>query len=185
MRLERETEPPFEVLRSQELARRAGIALRSDRVRWPEGEEADYRVVESPDSVFVVPVDQRGGTVLVRQWRHAWRSQAWEVPAGTLEPGEDPLAGAQRELQEEVGLIAEDWKPLGPTRGTALITGRQHHFLARRLSRVQRTPELYERDMVMRELPFEEALEAALDGTVEHAGTIAALVRAARALGRI
>ena len=56
---------------------------------------------------------------------------------------------------------------------------------ARRLSRVQRAPEQYERDMVLRELPFEEALEAALGGFIEHAGTIAALVRAARALGKL
>ena len=149
------------------------------------GEEAEHRVVESPDSVFVVPVDQSGRIVLVRQWRQAWNTSAWEVPAGTLEPREEPLSAAQRELQEEAGLIAEEWRSLGFTRGTALITGRQHHFLARRLSRVQRAPERYERDMVVRELPFEEALEAALDGTIEHAGTIAALVRAARALGKI
>ena len=185
MRLEGAPEPPFEVVGSKEVARRASIALRTDRVRWPDGEEAEHRVVESPDSVFVVPFDPRGGTVLVRQWRHAWNSAAWEVPAGTLEPREEPLAGAQRELQEEAGLIAAEWKPLGFTRGSALITGRQHHFLARGLSRVHRAPERYEKDMVLRELPFEGALEAALNGTIEHAGTIASLVRAARALGRL
>ena len=185
MTLEQDPKPPFEAVASVELARRASIAFRSDRVRWPDGDEAEFRVIESPDSVFVVPVDQRGGTFLVRQWRHAWASTAWEVPAGTLEPSEDPLAGAQRELVEEAGLIAEEWKPLGFTRGSALITGRQHHFLARRLSRVQRAPEQYERDMVLRELPFEEALEAALGGFIEHAGTVAALVRAARALGKL
>ena len=185
MTLEQEARPPFQVVGSKELARRASIALRCDTVRWPDGEEAEYRVVESPDSVFVVPVDSRGGTVLVRQWRHAWNQTAWEVPAGTLEPGEDPLAGAQRELTEEAGLVAEEWRPLGVTRGSALITGRQHHFLAGRLSRVQRAPERYERDMILRELPLDEALEAALAGTIEHAGTIAALVRAARALGKL
>jgi ADP-ribose pyrophosphatase len=185
MTLEQDPQPPIQVVSSEEMARRAAIALRCDTVRWPDGEEAEYRVVESPDSVFVVPVDSRGGTVLVRQWRHAWDATAWEVPAGTLEPGEDPLAGAQRELTEEAGLIAQEWRPLGFTRGSALITGRQHHFLALRLSRVQRAPERYERDMILRELPFDEALQAALAGAIEHAGTIAALVRAARALGKI
>lgn len=185
MRLEQAPAPPFGVVGSQELARRGGIALRADRVRWPDGEEAEQRVVESPDSVFVVPFDRRGNTVLVRQWRHAWNTSAWEVPAGTLEPREEPLAAAQRELQEEAGLIAEDWKPLGFTRGTALVTGRQHHFLASGLSRVQRTPERYEQDMILRELPFGEALEAALDGTIVHSATIASLVHAARALGKL
>ena len=185
MRLEKSPEPPFEIVASRELARQAGIALRSDRIRWPDGEEADSRFVETPDAVYVVPVYPDGTTVLVRQWRHAWRASAWEVPAGTLEPGEDAFAGAQRELEEEAGLIAEEWRPLGVARGTALVTGRQHHFLARRLTRVQRAPGAYERDMILRELPFAEALDAALSGHIEHAGTITALVRAARALGLI
>ena len=183
MRLEPESVRPFRVVASEEVARRAGVALRNDRIRWPDGEEADYRVVDTPDAVYVVPVHADGTTVLVRQWRHAWDSSAWEVPAGTLESGEDPLAGAQRELEEEAGLIAQEWRSLGVARGTALVTGRQHHFLARRLSRVQRAPEFYERDMILREVPFAEALEAALDAAIEHAGTTTALVRAARALG--
>lgn len=183
--LDKSLEPPFEVVASRVLARQAGIALRSDRLRWPDGEEGDHRFVETPDAVYVVPVYPDGTTVLVRQWRHAWGASAWEVPAGTLESGEDALAGAQRELEEEAGLIAQEWRSLGVARGTALVTGRQHHFLARGLSRVRRAPEPYERDMILRELPFAEALDAALTGAIEHAGTIAALTRAARALGLI
>lgn len=185
MILEQDGSRPFDVVASRELCRQGGIALRSDRVRWPDGDEGDYRVVETPGAAYVVPVHPDGTTILVRQWRHAWNSTAWEVPAGTLEPGEDPLAAAQRELEEEAGLIAGEWRSLGVARGTALVTGQQHHFLARRLSRVQRAPEFSERDMVLRELPFRQALEAALSGEIEHAGSTAALVRAARVLGMI
>jgi len=183
--LDHESRPPFEVTASRETAQDGNLALRRDRVRWPDGSEADYRVVEGPSSVFVVPYGEGGATVLVRQWRHTWRATSWEVPAGTMEPGEESLACAQRELQEEAGLIAEEWTPLGVTRGTAVVTGRQHLFLARALRRVQRTPEPYERDMILREVPFATALDAALNGEIEHAGSIAALVRAARALGII
>lgn len=185
MTLEHDTTPPFEVIASREVGREWNVSLRRDRVRWPTGEEADYRVVEGPDAVFVVPYSQGGTTVLVRQWRHQWGATAWEVPAGTLEPGEEPLAGAQRELGEEAGLIAVQWTPLGVTRGSGLITSRQHLFLARDLQRVRRTPERYERDMILRELPFRTALDAALHGEIEHAGSISALVRAARLLGII
>lgn len=185
MTLEHDTTPPFEVIDSLETARDWNLALRRDRVRWPDGTEADYRVVDGPSAVFVVPYAQNGTTVLVRQWRHSWGTTAWEVPAGTLEPGEEPLACAQRELREEAGLIAEDWTSLGVTRGTALQTGRQHLFLARSLRRVQRTPEPYERDMVLREVPFRTALDAALSGEIEHAASISVLVRAARTLGII
>jgi len=181
--LDHDAMPPFETIDSTEVGRQWNVALRRDRVRWPDGTEADYRTIESPDSVFVVPYLESGDTVLVRQWRHSWASTAWEVPAGTLEPGEDPLPCAQRELGEEAGLMASDWTWLGITRGSALVTGRQHLYLARGLRRVRRAPEAYERDMVVREVPFLTALDAAISGEIEHAGTIAALVRAARVLG--
>jgi ADP-ribose pyrophosphatase len=185
MTLDHDTTPPFEVIASRETARDWNLALRRDRVRWPDGTEADYRVIEGPEAVFVVPYLQNGSTVLVRQWRHSWQETSWEIPAGTLEPGEEPLACAHRELREEAGLIADDWTPLGTARGTALLTGRAHLFLARGLRRVQRTPEPYERDMILREVPFRTALDAALSGEIEHAASISALVRAARVLGII
>jgi 8-oxo-dGTP pyrophosphatase MutT (NUDIX family) len=183
--LERPSEAPFEVIGSEELTRDGNIAMRRDRLRWPDGYEADYRVVDTPSAAFVVPVHRDGTTVLVRQWRHPWGGAAWEVPAGTLEPGEEPLAGAQRELIEEAGLIAERWTSLGVARGTALITGRQHIFLARDLSRVQRAPERYEGDMIVRELPLQAAVEEALNGGIEHSGSVTALLRAARTVGLI
>jgi ADP-ribose pyrophosphatase len=185
MTLEHENTPPFEVIASRESARDWNVALRRDRVRWPDGSEADFRVIDGPSSVFVVPYAQGGSTVLVRQWRHTWQTTAWEVPAGTLEPGEEPLACAQRELREEAGLIADEWTSLGVTRGSALLTGRQHLFLARGLHRVQRTLEPSERDMILREVPFRTALDAALQGEIEHAASISALARAARVLGII
>ncbi len=185
MTLEHDSTPPFEVIASREIGREWNLALRRDRVRWPDDSEADYRVLEAPDAVFVVPYSHGGTTVLVRQWRHAWGATAWEVPAGTMEPGEEPLACAQRELGEEAGLIADDWSSLGTTRGAGLIAARQHLYLARGLRRVSRAPEPYERDMILRELPFRTALDAALSGEIEHAGSIAALVRAARLLSII
>jgi len=185
MTLDHETQAPFEVIDSSESARDFNLALRRDRVRWPDGQEADYRSVEGPSAVFVVPYSQGGTTVLVRQWRHTWRSTSWEVPAGTLEPGEEPLACAQRELREEAGLLSDEWTSLGTTRGAALLTGRSHLFLARGLRRVQRTPEPSERDMILREVPFRTALDAALQGEIEHAASISALARAARVLGII
>jgi ADP-ribose pyrophosphatase len=185
MTLDHDPTAPFEIIATSEMARDGNLALVRDRVRWPDGLEADYRLVEGPSSVFVVPFGQDGSTVLVRQWRHAWRATSWEVPAGTMEPGEEPLACARRELGEEAGLVADEWTPLGTTRGTAALTGRGHLFLARGLRRVERAPEPYEQDMILREVPFGTALDAALSGEIEHAASVAALARAARALGII
>ncbi len=162
--------------------REGRFALRRDEVEWEDGARGFYTIVEGPSSAFVVPVFDDGRTVLVRQWRYPWGASSWEVPAGTLADGEDPLEGARRELAEEAGLLAERWTPLGQVRPSAVMVGRQNLFLAQDLSPVDRSPEEYERDMIVRELPFREALDAALEGGIFATASIAALVRAGRAL---
>lgn len=164
------------------MAGRSGrLALRHDTVRWPDGMEGEYSYVEAPEAALIVPF-RDGATVLVGQWRHPWNELSWELPAGTIEPGEEPLECARRELAEEAGLSAASWEPLGTARGTAGSTMRFHLFLARELSEVERAPEDYERDMVLRRLPLGEALEAGLAGGIQHAASVVALLRAARAL---
>jgi ADP-ribose pyrophosphatase len=141
-----------------------------------------YGVFRQPEAALIVPLTEQGTTFIVRQWRHSWDSDAWELPAGTREEGEEPLATARRELVEEVGLEAGRWDPLGTARATAVSTMRFHFFIARDLTQVDRRPEIYEQDMVVRELPLGEALELAADGTIQHAASIAALFRAQRFL---
>jgi 8-oxo-dGTP pyrophosphatase MutT (NUDIX family) len=167
-----------------EVVGRSGrFTLRRDIGRWPDGLEGPYSYLEAPSAAVIVPLLEDGSTVLVRQWRHPWNAPSWEVPAGTLEEGEDPLVGARRELSEEAGLEAAGWTPLGTTRGSAASTMRFHLYLAQGLTRVERAPESYEQDMVVSELPFGEALAQAFEGGIEHAASIVALVRAARHLG--
>jgi len=139
-------------------------------------------VITNPGSAFVVPYFENGDTMLVRQWRHAWDVSSWEVPAGTTDPGEDPLECARRELVEETGLVAARYRSLGIVRGAAILTGPAHLYLAEELTESNRNPERYEQDMELMRLPFREALDAALEGEILHSGSITALCRAARAL---
>jgi ADP-ribose pyrophosphatase len=159
------------------------FTLRQDVIRFPDGHiEALYTVLESPDSAFVVPYLDNGDTVLVRQWRHAWDESSWEVPAGTFNDDEAPLACAKRELAEETGLVASNYTSLGVVRGAAFLTGRAHLFLAESIIEAQRNPERYEQDMEVFRLPFSDAFDAALNGQIAHSGSVTALSRAARAL---
>jgi 8-oxo-dGTP pyrophosphatase MutT (NUDIX family) len=139
-------------------------------------------VITNPGSAFVVPYFENSDTMLVRQWRHAWDVSSWEVPAGTTDPGEDPLECARRELAEETGLVAARYRSLGIVRGAAILTGPAHLYLAEELTESNRNPERYEQDMEVMRLPFREALDAALEGEIMHSGSITALCRAARAL---
>lgn len=139
-------------------------------------------MVRNPDSAFIVPYFDNADTVLVRQWRHAWDVSSWEVPAGTFDRDEAPLACARRELAEETGLLAARYRSLGVVHGAAFLTGAAHLFLAQGLTESDRRPEAYEQDMKVLRLPFGQALQAALDGEIVHSGSITALCRAARAL---
>ena len=173
---------PFRVVDSRELAQHHRYRLRADDVVWPDGTETSYGVFTQPEAAVIVALTDSNTTFIVRQWRHSWEADAWELPAGTVEEGEDPARTARRELIEEAGLDASEWEPLGTARATAVSTMRFHLYLARRLTRVERRPEVYEQDMLIRELPLPEALELAADGTIQHAASIAALFRARRLL---
>jgi ADP-ribose pyrophosphatase len=91
-----------------------------DRVRLPHGREADLEIVRHDGSVVLLPVRDDGRILLVRQYRYAADRFLWELPAGSLETGEDPDLAAARECHEELGLIAgrlERLQTLYPTPG--------------------------------------------------------------------
>jgi len=85
-----------------------------DRVRLDGGREATREIVRHPGSVGIIPRDERGRIVLVRQFRYVTGRELWEIPAGTCDKeGEDVDQAARRELAEETGLQAGRWKKLG------------------------------------------------------------------------
>lgn len=77
-----------------------------DRVELPHGRVAELEVVRHDGSVVLIPIDDHGRILLVRQYRYAADRFLWELPAGSLESGEDPDSAAARECHEELGLIA-------------------------------------------------------------------------------
>jgi ADP-ribose pyrophosphatase len=88
-----------------------------DRIIEPSGKESVRDVVRHNGSVVILAVDNSKSKkdpwiVIERQFRHAANQFLWELPAGSLDPGEDPLIGAQRELEEETGYRARKWRPL-------------------------------------------------------------------------
>jgi ADP-ribose pyrophosphatase len=76
------------------------------KLRLPDGRTHDFELVEHNDSVSILPVDAQGNMLFVRQYRVGAKEDLLELPAGVLEKGEDPLAGADREVREETGMAA-------------------------------------------------------------------------------
>ncbi len=96
------------------------FTVQTETVTLPNGRDFTAEIIRHPGSVVIVPVTAAGEIVLVRQYRHAIGRFAWELPAGSLKPGEDIAAAARRECQEEIGLIPSTLTPLGsffPTPG--------------------------------------------------------------------
>jgi ADP-ribose pyrophosphatase len=91
-----------------------------DRVRMPNGREVTVDVVRHARSVVLLPVPEPGQIVLIRQYRYAVNRWLWEVPAGSVDPGEEPDQAARRECHEEIGQVPETIVRLGaflPTPG--------------------------------------------------------------------
>ncbi len=108
------------------------MRMRHDWYRFePTGAECDFVVLEFPDWVNVVPLTDDGQVVLIRQYRHGISASTWEIPGGVIDPGEEPLHAAVRELQEETGYAAQNVKLLGRVSPNPAIQGNwSYSFLA-------------------------------------------------------
>lgn len=166
------------------------VALREDLVQRPGHPEETFArlVVEHPGAVVVLAVDDEDRVCCIRQYRHAGGAMFIELPAGLRDSeGEDPQVTAARELEEEVELRAEHWRPLLTLYPTAGITDELHHlFLARGLTHSSRGSfELHaeEADLEQLWVPFEDLLDAVLEGRVRE-GPLAAAVLAYEVLKR-
>ncbi len=112
--------PTTTVHERREVYRGRVFTLSVDRVTMPTGHTALMDVVRHPGSVVLLPMPTAHQLVLIRQYRYAVDRYIWELAAGSLEPGEDPLTGAARECEEEIGLVPGRLERLGallPTPG--------------------------------------------------------------------
>lgn len=137
-----------------------------------------YQIVRHPGGVGVLPLHGDGTVTLIRQLRPAMGGHLLEIPAGRLNPGEDPADCGRREMAEETGLSAGDLRPLGlffPSPGVFDEVIRL--FLGTKLTQGPDSPEHYEEIETIR-LPFAKALGMACNDEIRDGKTICALLRA-------
>lgn len=97
---------PFEFIRSEVLLQGRAFKIRRDTLKTPDGRETNYEIIEHGGSVIIVPIDDEGNLLFVRQYRHAAGLDLLELPAGTRD-GDEPYEDcAAREIREETGMEA-------------------------------------------------------------------------------
>lgn len=154
------------------------VRVHVDQVRLPNGQTAAREVVDHVDGVAVLPLDERNNVLTVTQYRYVFGRTLLEIPAGKLEPGEDPVAGALRELKEETGAVPDTFLPMGVTLPSpGCLSERLYLFLAKGLH--MESQQLDEDEFLnVERIPFNEMVHRVMDGEIEDSKTIAAVLKA-------
>lgn len=177
------TTSPWRTLSSREVYSNAWIDVREDQVVTPTGTDGIYGVISKGIALGVVALDEDDRVVLVGQWRYTLDRWSWEIVEGGQDGDEDPLLGIQRELAEEAGLAADTWELLTevPIALSNSVTDEvAMAWLATDLRAVEAESDDPTEDLRVTRVPFDEAVAAALDGRIEDALSVLALLLADR-----
>jgi len=173
---------PFELLKSEVLMKGRAFAIRRDHLKTPDGRETKFEIIEHGGSVVIIPVDENGNVLLVRQYRHATGGDLLELPAGTLDDAEDPDVCAAREIREETGKAADKLTKLGEF---YLAPGYSTEFMIVYLATgLSDNPLEADADefLSVESIPVAEAIQMAERGEIPDAKSLAALFLAKTSL---
>lgn len=171
---------PWTIKETNQVYQDPYVTLHVDQVIRPDGNDGQHVVVQIKAGVCVIAMDTQQQIHLTREFHYAVGRESLEAVSGGIEPGEDPLLCAQRELQEEVGLHADKWKYLMTVDPfTTIMESPTRLYLATELSPVPKALEGTEtiETVVM---PLAEAVEAVESGLISHAPTCVAVLLVSR-----
>ncbi len=153
------------------------------RFRLPDGRERDYDLVQHVDAVTILPVDEQGQVHLVRQYRIGAEQEMLELPAGVMDPGEEPEVAARRELREEIGKDCGELLRLGGFfMAAGYSTEYMHVFLALNLkdAPLEQDDDEFLTTVVA---PLSEVMKMAQDGRLADGKSLSTLLLARKELG--
>jgi ADP-ribose pyrophosphatase len=151
------------------------ISVRSDDALLPDGSPCKREIIEHSGGACVLYVED-GKVLLVKQYRYAYGEEVYEIPAGKLEKGEDPMLAAKRELEEETGLVAESLTHLFTIYPTPGYTN-EKIYLYEAKGGTKASAHLDEEEFLTAEfIPVEKVKEMLFDGTIKDGKTLVALL---------
>ena len=170
-------------LERQDIFQGKVIGVHLDKVSLPDGGTSYREIVEHPGGVGILALDENNCVPMVTQYRYAFGRTVLEIPAGKREKGEDEFITAQRELEEEVGATASEWIPLGKLLPSPGCYGEVLYlYLARGLT-FGETHFDEDEFLESERIPFDELVHRCMDGEIEDAKTVAAVLKAEVLLG--
>jgi 8-oxo-dGTP pyrophosphatase MutT (NUDIX family) len=171
---------PWQRLQVQQVYDNPWISLTHEQVVTPAGTEGIYGVVHFKSRALgIIPIDDEGHTWLVRQFRYTLNQHLWEIPMGGGALAADPLQAAQRELIEETGLRAADWREIMRLHVSKSVTDEEGIvYLARGLTAGDSALESTEADLEVLRLPFAEAVRWVMEGKITDVISCAGLLKA-------
>ncbi len=170
---------PWQRISTRDVYDNPWISITHEQVITPAGTAGIYGVVHfKTRAIGIIPIDADGYTWLVRQFRYTLNQHLWEIPMGGGKLHEDPLAAAQRELQEETGFSANDWREIMRLHISKSVTDEEGVvFVARDLRAGAAQLEHTEADLEVLRLPLSEAIQWVLEGKITDVISCAGLLK--------
>jgi len=179
------TDNPWQTINTEIRYDNPWISVTHNEVINPAGNDGIYGKVHFKNkAIAILPLDQDNNTWLVGQYRYTVDTYSWEIPEGGCTDNSTPLEAAQRELLEETGIIANRWTELLYGHMSNSVSDEEAYgFIAQDLKFTDAQPEETE-DLARIKLPFDEALEMALNGKITDIFAVTCLLKAAHLLDR-
>jgi 8-oxo-dGTP pyrophosphatase MutT (NUDIX family) len=170
---------PWKTLSTELIYDNPWIQVNESKVINPAGKNGIYGVVHFKNrAMAIVPLDDEYNTWIVGQFRYTTNTYEWEVIEGGVPEGEDLLIGAQRELEEEAGLIASDWKMIidGCQLSNSVSDEIGYAYVAKGITEVDANPEETEQ-LQIRKLPFDELVEMVMRGEIRDLLSVSSILK--------
>ncbi|MFA4826918.1 MAG: NUDIX hydrolase [Candidatus Shapirobacteria bacterium] len=156
-----------------------GYTFRDDDVITPSNQPGKYMVLEGYEYSIIVALTSKNEVLMTKQWRYPINEESFELPAGGLSLGETPLSAAQRELLEETGAVADNWKKLVSYWTANGVSKLKHHiFLAKNAKILHPTYHDATEKISVLLTPFKKLIQMINDGEINEERTLIGLLLA-------